>query len=512
MPEYRQPGVYIEEAARGARAIEGVSTSTAALVGETARGPLRPVLVTSLAEFQRRYGGRPGVGGFLPDAVEAFFQNGGRRLVVARVAGRTAAPAQAACGSGFTLRAVGPGRWATRVFVRIEDSSAAQSPGGPPVGFRLRAAFYDAEPAGDPLDWFTGAAGAPLPACSEDFDNLVLDETSPDWWKRCLEGAALARLTRSATAPADSLPAKGMYRLAGGDDGAARLSESDYEGRPIAADDEPQGLAALALDAWRDVSLVYAPAASVATARAVIRHCEAVRFRFAIVDAPSGDSSARFDPRVDVAESKDAAFYFPWLRVADADGALRAVPPGGAVAGIYARTDLERGVHAAPANQVVRGAAGVTVAVGDLDSFNERHVNVIRELPGRGVRVRGARTLSSEPQWRYVNVRRLVHYVERSIEEGTRWAVFEPNDERLWTAVRDAVRGFLRACWRAGALQGAKEEHAFFVRCDRSTMTNDDVLNGRLVCEIGIAPVRPAEFVVLKIGWQSQAPRASGGA
>jgi uncharacterized protein len=184
---------------------------------------------------------------------------------------------------------------------------------------------------------------------------------------------------------------------------------------------------------------------------------------------------------------------------------LETLPPGGYVAGIYARSDTERGVHKAPANEVVLGASDVEfqISKGEQDVLNPKGVNVIRSFPGRGIRVWGARTLSSNSLWKYINVRRLFIFIEASVEKGTQWVVFEPNDDRLWARVRATINQFLTGVWRSGALMGTTPEEAFFVKCDRSTMTQDDIDNGRLVCVIGIAPVKPAEFVVFRIAqWQ----------
>jgi Bacteriophage tail sheath protein len=182
-------------------------------------------------------------------------------------------------------------------------------------------------------------------------------------------------------------------------------------------------------------------------------------------------------------------------------GAGKLIPPGGHVLGVYARTDSERGVFKAPANEVLRGVLDLEFAIDDntQDVLNPRGVNVTRSFPGRGILVWGARTISSNALWKYVSVRRLFIFLERSIYEGTQWVVFEPNDDRLWARVVDTIRGFLRDQWRLGALFGRTEQEAFFIICDRTTMTLDDILNGRLICEIGIAPVRPAEFVVFRI-------------
>jgi phage tail sheath protein FI len=290
-----------------------------------------------------------------------------------------------------------------------------------------------------------------------------------------------------------------------GDDAPAPLGANDFSGvaddgvgRPL------QGLEILKDDAFRDVALVYAPFPSNdadGVSRALVAHCEAYRFRFAVLDSANSDP-AHLRPRESIGDTSYAAFYSPWIVVADPlSGAPVTVPPGGHVLGIYARTDAERGGFTAPANGMVRGAVGLAFAVNEPTqaAVTPLGVNVIRAFPSLGIRVWGARTLSTDGEWKYVPVRRLFIFLERSIAEGTQWAMFEPNDEPLWASVRDLVRLFLRAQWTAGALAGRTEREAFFVRCDRTTMTEDDILNGRLVCEIGAAPVRPAEFVVFRV-------------
>jgi hypothetical protein len=181
------------------------------------------------------------------------------------------------------------------------------------------------------------------------------------------------------------------------------------------------------------------------------------------------------------------------------------VPPSGYLAGIYARTDSQRGVHKAPANEVIRGALDLKVSVtkGEQDVLNPLGINCIRAFPGRGIRVWGARTTASDTLWKYVNVRRLFLYLEESIEEGTQWVVFEPNDEKLWARVKQTITQFLTRVWKDGALMGSIPDEAFFVKCDKTTMTQDDIDNGRLIVLIGVAPVKPAEFVIFHIAqWQ----------
>ena len=243
----------------------------------------------------------------------------------------------------------------------------------------------------------------------------------------------------------------------------------------------------------------------------LISHCESLRYRFAILDAPQGSSdiactsNKNLDPRSDN-PTDFAAFYYPWIKIINPEtGMLQLMPPGGYVAGVYARSDTERGVHKAPANEVVQGASDLEFQImkGEQDVLNPRGVNVIRAFPGRGIRVWGARTLSSNTLWKYINVRRLFIFIEASIERGTQWVVFEPNDDRLWARVRATITQFLTGVWRNGALMGTTPEEAFFIKCDRSTMTQDDIDNGRLICIIGIAPVKPAEFVIFRIAqWQ----------
>ena len=270
-----------------------------------------------------------------------------------------------------------------------------------------------------------------------------------------------------------------------------------------AGGDPGPALAALERDAYRDVALVYAPGAGVAAARALIAHCESLRFRFAIVDGDRNVGDLRaLDPRATIQDSAHAAFYAPWVVIADPrSGARRTVPPGGHVLGVYARMDATRGVFKAPANELLHGVLEPDGHVDDATAglLSQRGVNLIRRFPGRGTRVWGAHTTASNPLWKYVSVRRLFIFLERSIYEGTQWVVFEPNDARLWARVADTVRLFLRGQWRLGALAGRTEEQAFFVACDASTMTQDDIQNGRLVCEIGVAPLKPAEFVIFRI-------------
>lgn len=236
---------------------------------------------------------------------------------------------------------------------------------------------------------------------------------------------------------------------------------------------------------------------------ALIKLCETHKDCFAILDTPNGlDISGvrRFRRRFNTAF---ASLYYPWLEVTD-PGTNRNVQlaSSGHIAGIYARVDLDRGVHTAPASEPIRGITKIARDISNADQglLNPEGINALRFFPDRGNLVWGGRTLSSDSEWRYVNVRRLFIFVEDSIAKGAQWALFEANNERLWKNMRQNVSEFLLNLWRQGSLQGSKPQEAFFVKCDRTTMTQNDLDQGRLICEIGVAPVRPAEFVIFRIG------------
>ncbi len=300
-----------------------------------------------------------------------------------------------------------------------------------------------------------------------------------------------------------------LIRLTGGSDGL-EPQPRDYAGEV----DERNGSRGLAaLEGVEDVSIVLTPAAA-ASARdihqAVVlevqKHCRRLRYRIGLVDSRHGQTLAEVQALRDQFSDDRLALYYPWVVISDprpgGDGGPLAVPPSGFLAGILARTDVERGVHKAPANTPVLGALDLDQHINRFQQelLNPRGINCLRRFPGRGMRVWGARTLSGDPQWKFLNVRRYFLFLERSIYKGTQWAVFEPNGERLWASVRSSVEDFLFNEWRAGHLLGDSPRQAYFVRCDRSTMTQNDIDNGRLVCEVGVAPLTPAEFVVFRIG------------
>jgi phage tail sheath protein FI len=237
----------------------------------------------------------------------------------------------------------------------------------------------------------------------------------------------------------------------------------------------------------------------------LVAHCELMGDRMAILDPPPAMNvrdAQQWRQNTAGYDSTHAALYYPWIKVFDpSSGRPTLVPPSGHMAGVWARNDTERGVHKAPANEVVRGAIDLELQVtrGEQSLLNPLGINCIRTFPGRGVRVWGARTMSSDPAWRYLNVRRYFNYLEESILSGTQWVVFEPNDQALWARIRRNISAFLVNEWRSGALFGARPEDAFYVKCDAETNPVESVDEGRVVCEVGIAPVKPAEFVVFRL-------------
>jgi phage tail sheath protein FI len=306
---------------------------------------------------------------------------------------------------------------------------------------------------------------------------------------------------------ADSTDATRSTRifLVGGTDGP-RLSSGDYEG----SEDEPKS-GIKTLEDLEGISIIAAPGSThnlgsdtgADVRRLLISHCERMRYRVAVLDSVDGQLISEIRADRSSIDTTRAGLYYPWVEIADplteTDILL---PPSGFVTGIFARNDVERGVHKAPANEVLRLAKSLEVNINKAQQevLNPDGINVIRFFEGRGYRIWGARTATSDPEWKYMNVRRYFAFLERSIEKGTQWAVFENNGRTLWSNVQSTIQDFLFNEWKEDHLAGATPDEAYFVRCDRSTMTQNDIDNGRMICLIGVAPLRPAEFVVFRIG------------
>jgi phage tail sheath protein FI len=494
MATYLSPGVYVEEVPSGSRPIEGVGTAVAAFVGLAAQGPFNePRLVTNWAQFTGSFGEFV-EGSYLAHAVYAYFLNGGGACYVVRIGADGAMP---------TARA------------ELASASDKDKPA-------FRVAALEAGPAGNNISVEVAEPSEPGEGVfklvvksdgrvEETFDNVTAARGKQNVATVVKAQSKLIALEEvgALTAPATA----GNVALSGG--AAAmptRVSPDDYVGSSadrtgfagLEAIDEVTMLAVPDLMAVYEQGTIDLEGVQ-AVQLAMIAHCELMGDRVAILDSPPGLNAQQIKEwRVDKAgyDSKYASLYWPWVKVFDPlSGKPRFVPPSGHMAGIWARSDDERGVHKAPANEVVRGAIALEIQItkSEHDQLNPSGINVIRAFPGRGIRVWGARTLSSDPAWRYLNVRRLFNYVEESILEGTHWVVFEPNDLDLWQRVKRTVNAFLLGVWRDGALFGATPGEAFYVKCDAETNPPDVVDRGQLVVEIGIAPVKPAEFVIFRI-------------
>jgi phage tail sheath protein FI len=631
MPEYLAPGVYAEEVSFRQKTIEGVSTSTAGFVGPTRFGPVfgPPALLTSFLDFERIYGGIDplrysglDVVNHLAHGVRAFFENGGRRLYVARAfdaaqgdtgvahadlggsppdalqlrarhpgsAGNFAVTISITVGPDILIERDGNGELSGALpfdTVLLTDRTSAPVEFGSPLTdiegvywlepwfdsvrnldtFRLHSGSPgSAEPllAADLVglgdlgvhvinanvtvsrlgrfvaDEFWGGLGlhpahrsslttvfdpTPITRRTELYVPLVVDTTldnGPDILEQLLSalpatsppGSAVDHLVAHTPPLLDPRqpPLQLLVLLEDGDDG------NPPDGDAYRGDTDPAGRKSglLAFEDLDDISIVAAPGSSLGglvpgptnlTARdvqdALLGHAERMRYRIAVLDSPDAalpDEIRAWRGRLN---SKYGALYYPWVRIVDPYTETEIItPPSGFVAGIYARNDVLRGVHKAPANEPVRLALDFEILVnkGQQEVLNPEGVNCLRLIDQAGLVVWGARTVTSDPEWKYVNLRRYFAFLEHSIDRGTTWAVFEPNGPELWANVRRTVEDFLFNEFKIGHLLGVTPEEAYFVACDRSTMTQNDLDNGRLVCLVGVSPLRPAEFVIFRIG------------
>ncbi|HKE97455.1 MAG TPA: phage tail sheath family protein [Actinomycetes bacterium] len=503
MPTYLSPGVYVEEAEAGSRPIEGVGTAVAAFVGLAEQGPFNaPTLVTNWNQFTQTFGEFV-EGSYLAHAVYGYFMNGGGACYVVRIGegdGDGDAKALPATPSaqlgGWRVRALdaGDGAKAPSVSVEVADAGGDDAPEG---SFKL-IVRRDGRVA-------------------EEFDRVTATKGRQNVVTVVNTKSKVVRLEEAATGGALAVPDKGTVQLAvetpaPAEPVPATLGPDDYVGD--SADRTGFG----GLEAVDDVTMVCVPDLMAAYQQGridlegvqavhlgMIAHCELMGDRVAVLDPPPGLNAQQIKEwRVDKAgyDSKYASLYWPWIKVFDpASGQNVFVPPSGYVAGIWGRNDDTRGVHKAPANEVVRGAIALEVQItkAEHDQLNPVGINCLRGFPARGIRVWGARTLSSDPAWRYLNVRRLFNYLEESILNGTQWVVFEPNDDALWAKIRRTISAFLVMEWRKGALFGLTPDEAFYVKCDRETNPAEAIDAGQVLCEIGVAPVKPAEFVIFRL-------------
>jgi len=527
MTTYLTPGVYVEEVPSASKPIEGVGTSIAAFVGLAPGGPTNsPVRVTNWTQFAKVFGDPVNVdngpfmeGAYLAHCVYGFFQNGGTDCWVVRVGGgdgedaqpRTALPSATNHDvAAFEARAINGAESPIKIEL-VEETPTA----GDADAKDDDAKDGDAKDGGAPSTYkLIVDAGAR----HEEFDGLTLKKGRSYIATKVNSASKIINIIEAGSMPeAQRAPALGSYTLSVPSHSADEISSNDLEGDVV----HRKGMGGLApVD---DVTMVCMPDLMVLSGNGgdaavrdvqgkMIAHCELAGDRMAILDAPPGLLPQELlDWRMQTAgyDSKYATLYYPWLKVMDPlTNQPMLVPPSGHVAGVWCRTDSTRGVHKAPANELILGVNGLGFQVTHTEQghLNKAGINCIRAFPGRGIRIWGARTLSSDPEWRYVNVRRLFNFVAESIMEGTQWSVFEPNDERLWMQLRIAATNFLTRVWQDGALFGSTPDQAFFVKCDAETNPPEVIEAGQVVCEIGIAPVKPAEFVIFRLSQYSAGP------
>jgi uncharacterized protein len=502
MAEFLAPGVFIEEVPLKSHPVEGVSTSATSFVGMTERGPIDvPISIQSFSEFERHFGGL-WQDSTLSFAIHHFFENGGTRAHVVRVAKRAGAnaakTARITLANGEVFEAASAGGWGQNLKLSIDLNGVV----GPLFNLTVTDDAASRRAA-------HGRAGSGV---TERFEKLSVDPHSAQFASTVLaqQSALLRAVSLRAAAPAAQANLSAP-------DGSGKDGVAIGSGEVTAETNRASKTGLFALDKVSFNLLCippYTPSSDLNAAdwQVAASYC-LQRRAFFIADAPSAWTFPDADKKasaIHLDASQNAAVYFPRLLAKNPlDGdKLTPFAPCGAVAGIMSRTDASRGVWKAPAGTeaTVNGAAGLSP-----DGFSEAAaaerltaagVNLLRAFPGTGIVVWAARTFAawdSASDWKYVPVRRLALYIEESLYRGTYWVVFENNDEKTWVQVRQRVEDFLLGLFRQGAFQGTKPEQAFYVRCDRTTMTQDDIDNGRLIILVGIAPVKPAEFVIFRL-------------
>ncbi len=544
MPEYLSPGVYVEEVDRGPKPIEGVGTAMAAFVGFSEKAEYtreidnelvvedllnRPQLVTNWTQFVERFGGFvPGIN--LPQAVYGYFTNGGSRCYVVSV--RTFPKAEAtlinAAGKpALTVRSRQAGVDGMKLRARVGNLALPA-----PAATGKKGAAAPAEGAAPEAEAPTEVSSEPL------FTLYVEKEATNGGWKPLetvpdvkVQTALVDGKKQVVLAYKNNklpkfielivLEAASIEKATPREQEQTLSIDKKLLEAPVASDfrgDVSERKGVEGLEVLDDVTMVVVPDLMTTmpgeklnldmvkgVQTMMIAHCERMGDRVAILDAPpdlTPQEVKNWRMNVTGFDSSYAAMYYPWVKVMDpATDTVIKIPSSGHIAGVWARSDNTRGVHKAPANEVVQGVVGLSYQTtkGEQDTLNPIGINCVRSFPGRGIRVWGARTLSSNPSWRYINVRRLFNFVEKSIENGTQWVVFEPNDRKLWARVNRDVSSFLRTVWRDGALFGAAPSDAFYVKIDDELNPSETRDMGRLYIEIGMAPVKPAEFVIFRI-------------
>ncbi len=543
----------MEEYDNSPRSIEGVGTSTAGFIGFAEKGPVTgaPLFVTNFKHFKQQFGGflsefAYGEYRYLANSVEQFFANGGTRCFVMRVAPKDAAVASAKKGI-LSVKAKNPGVWGDKIQLTLntvrkhklqllkktDEGYVAKSTDGFREGDLVEfegtytkiktiidrtvnfeedlpdAAVDDAIIPKAVVYLVSFDMGIRCDDEAERYSDLSLNISSPRYIGAKLSNSELVDIeienTDAAGNPVEEILGEGnesgAFFLEGGSDGSvSKVNAATF----IGDDGGPGKRTGLQAFVENDnISMLAIPGITIPeVVVSLVAHCENLKNRFAVIDMPADmykpADLIKFRGMVD---STYAAMYHPWIKVFDrSSNKSDFIPPSGAVLGVYSRTDQTRGVHKAPANETVFCTGLKTNYTKDeQDILNPEGVNLIRALPGQGIKVWGARTASTNAAFKYVNVRRLFIYVEESIKANTNWVVFEPNDATLWQRVELSITGFLDGLWRNGMLAGDSPATSYFVEIGPSTMSRDDIMNGRLICNIGIAPSRPAEFVIFRV-------------
>ncbi len=522
MPNYAAPGVYVEEVPSSQKSLTAAATAIAAFVGFTEKAPnddpsdpqgLKPRLVTSWTQFTQLYG-EFAKGCMLPYSVYGYFQNGGSIAYIVRVPNTEPAgvpttlalpAADRALGSPISVESIEPDAALTIAISPADDGDADDVDGPSPFTFSVLDRDVEVEsfpnvtitPGDRNVETVVNAQSTRVKVKVEldkgaDLSS-VIDVMKP--------GSFPLVPAAPRPVPVNGRKFTGSETARTGINGLTIADEVTMVLVPdlVTAATKEDGTIDLGL--WKSVQT------------SLISHCELLGNRMAILDAPPGMTVQQIKEwRSDVAmyDTQFAAMYYPWIKVDNPIGTNgdreMFVPPSGHIAGVWARTDDTRGVWKAPANDTIRGCLDVErpITKNEQGLLNPIGINCIRPFGTRGIRIWGARTLSSDSDWRYINVRRLFNMVETTILDGTQWAVFEPNDVSLWEGVSRTLTAFLMGLWRQGALFGTSPDQAFYVKCDAETNPPESIDEGKLVVEVGIAPVKPAEFVIFRISQQKQ--------
>jgi uncharacterized protein len=491
-----EPGTYIEEISSGVHTIQGVETSVTVFIGRASRGPANiATKISKWQEFEHDFGGIDGEN-LLGYSVSGFFSNGGSSAYIIRLTDSSASPAKVIVDNKFELLTKDPGEWGNHYRVRTKTSSSD------PQRFSFQVLYFKDE--NDPVE----SNGVVV----DEMSDLTMDPKDPRYSINSINHISrdlIATIIDTSGIP--PVEAGVALKLTGGSEGTVLLPNTlPFENALFDSSGNIPLLETIDL-----FNILCIPGE---TNPAVISRLETYcrkKRAFLIVDCPkeaaisSFDTIKGLDSLITGSDSINAAYYFPWLKISDPldKKSPRLVPPCGFVAGVYSRTDISRGVFKAPAGTgaIVSGISGLkeTLTDKDMGMLSQKGVNCIRILSNQGIVVWGARTLRGNAafgsEWMYIPVRRLALFVEESLRRGTQWVVFEPNDERLWSTIRLNVGAFMHEFFRQGAFQGATQREAYYVKCDKETTTQDDIRKGIVNIEVGFAPLKPAEFIVIKI-------------